>query len=105
MGVILETSVLIAAERGTFAMTRFLQQAADEPLAVAALLVLFVALEMLEAPEYDLSTLANSLQDLLRRGRSELALLESRLQANSPLPRLRQLQLDLQRLRQLLFRR
>ncbi|MEE4146182.1 MAG: exodeoxyribonuclease VII large subunit [Halieaceae bacterium] len=38
--------------------------------------------------------------NLLRRRRSELALLQSRLQANSPLPRLRQLQLDLQRLRQ-----
>jgi len=38
--------------------------------------------------------------NLLRRRRSELTLLESRLQANSPLPRLRQLQLDLQRLRQ-----
>jgi hypothetical protein len=31
--------------------------------------VLFVALEMLDSPEYELSTLANSLQDLLRRGR------------------------------------
>ena len=31
--------------------------------------VLFVALEMLESPEYDLSSLANSLQDLMRRGR------------------------------------
>ncbi len=31
--------------------------------------VLFVALEMLESPEYELSTLANSLQDLMRRGR------------------------------------
>jgi len=31
--------------------------------------VLFVALEMLESPEYDLSTLATSLQDLMRRGR------------------------------------
>jgi len=31
--------------------------------------VLFVALEMLESPEYELPTLANSLQDLLRRGR------------------------------------
>ena len=38
--------------------------------------------------------------NLLRRRSSELTLLESRLQANSPLPRLRQLQLDLQRLRQ-----
>lgn len=31
--------------------------------------VLFVALEMLESPEFELATLANSLQDLLRRGR------------------------------------
>ena len=31
--------------------------------------VLFVALDMFASPEYDLSTLANSLQDLIRRGR------------------------------------
>jgi hypothetical protein len=31
--------------------------------------ILFVAKEMLDSPEYELSTLANSLQDLLRRGR------------------------------------
>lgn len=31
--------------------------------------VLFVAREMLESPEYELASLANSLQDLLRRGR------------------------------------
>jgi hypothetical protein len=31
--------------------------------------VLFVALEMLESPEYQLGSLANSLQDLLRRNR------------------------------------
>lgn len=31
--------------------------------------VLFVALEMLESPEYELASLANSLQDLLMRGR------------------------------------
>ncbi len=31
--------------------------------------VLFVAIEMLESGEYELSTLANSLQDLIRRGR------------------------------------
>ena len=38
--------------------------------------VLFVALEMLDAPEYELSTLANSLQDLLRRGRMDAATAE-----------------------------
>jgi hypothetical protein len=38
--------------------------------------VLFVALEMLESPEYQLGSLANSLQDLLRRNRmtTEIAL-------------------------------
>ena len=39
-------------------------------------------------------------RNLLRRRRSELALLESRLQARSPLPRLQQLQRDILRLRQ-----
>ena len=38
--------------------------------------------------------------NLLRRRRSELALLDSRLHANSPLPRLQQLQRDTQRLQQ-----
>jgi hypothetical protein len=38
--------------------------------------VLFVALEMLESPEYELSTLANSLQDLMRRGRVNVAVAE-----------------------------
>ncbi len=38
--------------------------------------VLFVALEMLDSPEYDLSRLANSLQDLLRRGRLRVATAE-----------------------------
>ncbi len=38
--------------------------------------LLFVALEMLDSPEYELSTLANSLQDLLRRGRMSAAAAE-----------------------------
>lgn len=39
MGVILDTSVLIAAERGTFAMSRFLHQRIDESIAVAAITI------------------------------------------------------------------
>jgi exodeoxyribonuclease VII large subunit len=39
-------------------------------------------------------------KNLLQRRRGELALLESRLQARSPLPRVRQLQMDIQRMRQ-----
>ncbi|HUH05462.1 MAG TPA: hypothetical protein VML75_25880 [Kofleriaceae bacterium] len=37
--------------------------------AMTARQVLYVALEMLESTDYELSTLANSLQDLMRRGR------------------------------------
>ena len=43
---------------------------------VTARQVLFVAREMLESPEYVLSTLANSLQDLLRRGRISIPIAE-----------------------------
>ena len=39
MGVILDTSVLIAAERGTFAMSHFLHQRIDESIAVAAITI------------------------------------------------------------------
>jgi hypothetical protein len=40
--------------------------------AMTARQVLFVALEMLESEDYELPTLANSLQDLMRRGRIKL---------------------------------